>query len=63
MGKKIVLSSDLLLLRRKIFLYGVVLKGQHAMLIKWENFGAFLSGLLRWEIFLTEDVLNEFYCM
>jgi hypothetical protein len=32
------------------------------MLIKWENFGAFLSLLLRLEIFLTGDILNEFYC-
>jgi hypothetical protein len=30
------------------------------MLIKWENFGAFLSCLLRREIFLTGDFLNEF---
>jgi hypothetical protein len=43
MGKKIVSSSDLLLLRREIFLCGDLLKGQHIMLIKWENFGAFLS--------------------
>jgi hypothetical protein len=60
MGKKIVLSSNLLLLRQEIFLCGVVLKGQHVMLIRWVNFGAFLSGLLRWEIFLTGDFLNEF---
>jgi hypothetical protein len=33
------------------------------MLIKWENFDAFLSWLLRWEIFLTRDFLNEFYCI
>jgi hypothetical protein len=33
------------------------------MLIKCENFGAFLSRLLRQEIFLTGDVLNEFYCI
>jgi hypothetical protein len=43
MGKKIVSSSNLLLLRREIFLRGDVLKGKHVMLIKWENFGAFLS--------------------
>jgi hypothetical protein len=43
MGKKIVLLSNSLLLRREIFLCGDVLKGQHVMLIKWENFGAFLS--------------------
>jgi hypothetical protein len=43
MGKKIVLSSNLLLLRQEIFLWGDVLKGQHVMLIKWENFGALLS--------------------
>jgi hypothetical protein len=63
MGKKIVSSSTLLLLRQEIFLCGDVLKGQHVMLIKWENFGAFLSWLLRWEIFLTGDFLNEFYCI
>jgi hypothetical protein len=39
-----------------------VVKGQHVMLIKWENFGAFLSWLLRQEIFLTGNFLNEFYC-
>jgi hypothetical protein len=43
MGKKIVSSSNLLLLRLEIFLCGDVLKGQRVMLIKWENFGAFLS--------------------
>jgi hypothetical protein len=43
MGKKIVLSLNLLLLRQEIFLCGDVFKGQHVMLIKWENFGAFLS--------------------
>jgi hypothetical protein len=32
------------------------------MLIKWENFGAFLFGLLRWENVLTGDAFNEFYC-
>jgi hypothetical protein len=32
------------------------------MLIKWENFGAFLSSLLRQEIFLTGEVLSEFHC-
>jgi hypothetical protein len=41
MGKKIVLSSNLLLLRWEISLRGDVLKGQHLMFIKWENFGAF----------------------
>jgi hypothetical protein len=41
--KKIVSSSNLLLLRREIFLCGDVLKGQHGMLMKWENFDAFLS--------------------
>jgi hypothetical protein len=40
--KKMVLSSNLLLLTWEIFLCGDVLKGQHVMLIKWENFGAFL---------------------
>jgi hypothetical protein len=43
MGKKIVSSSNLLLLRQEISLCGDVLKGQRVMLIKWENFGAFLS--------------------
>jgi hypothetical protein len=43
MGKKIVSSSDLLLLRQEIFLCGDVLRGQHVMLLKWENFGAFVS--------------------
>jgi hypothetical protein len=61
MGKKIVSSSDLLLLRREISLCGDILKGQHVTFIKWENFRAFLSCLLRQEIFLTGDVLNEFY--
>jgi hypothetical protein len=32
------------------------------MLIKWENFGAFLFWRLRRENVLTRDVLNEFYC-
>jgi hypothetical protein len=31
------------------------------MLIKWENFGAFLSWLLRREIFLIGDVLSQFH--
>jgi hypothetical protein len=60
--KKIVSSSNWLLLRWEIFLCRDVLKGQHVMLIKWENFGAFLSWLLRLEIFLTGDFLNKFYC-
>jgi hypothetical protein len=59
--KKIVSSSNLLLLKWDIFLCGDVLNGQHVMLIKWENFGALLSWLLRQEIFLTRDLLNEFY--
>jgi hypothetical protein len=28
--------------------------------MKWENFGAFLSRLLRWEIFLTGFFLKRF---
>jgi hypothetical protein len=32
------------------------------MLIKWENVGAFLSFLLRQEIFLTGFFLREFHC-
>jgi hypothetical protein len=43
MGKKIVSLSNLLLLKREIFLCGDVFKGQHVVLIKWVNFGAFLS--------------------
>jgi hypothetical protein len=43
MGKKIVSSSNLLLLRQEISLFGDVLKGQRVRLMKWENFGAFLS--------------------
>jgi hypothetical protein len=61
--KKLFFLSNLLLLRREIFLRGDVVKGQHVMLIKWENFGAFLSWLLRREIFLTGDFLNKFYCI
>jgi hypothetical protein len=33
--------SNLLLLRQEISLCGYVLKGQHVMLIKWDDFGAF----------------------
>jgi hypothetical protein len=61
--KNIVSSSNLLLLRREISLCGEVLKGQRVMLIKLESFGAFLSWLLRREMFLTGDVVNEFYCI
>jgi hypothetical protein len=53
--------DNLLFVRREISLCGDVLKGQCEMLIQWENFGAFLSWLLRREIFLTGDILNEFY--
>jgi hypothetical protein len=31
--------------------------------MKWENFGAFLSWLLRWEIFLTGFFLSKFRCI
>jgi hypothetical protein len=41
MGKEVVSSSNLLLLRQEIFLCRDVLKGQSVMLIKWENSGAF----------------------
>jgi hypothetical protein len=41
--KKKVLSSNLSLLRREIFLCGDVLKLQCVMFIKWENFVAFSS--------------------
>jgi hypothetical protein len=61
--KCIIWVKELLLLRREISLCGDVLKGQCVMLIKWENFGAFLSWLLKQEIFLTGDVLNKFYCI
>jgi hypothetical protein len=30
--------------------------------MKWENFGAFLSWLLRREVFLTGFFLSEFHC-
>jgi hypothetical protein len=46
MGKKIVSLSNLLLLRREIFVCGDVLKGQHVMLIKWENFMLFYPDFL-----------------
>jgi hypothetical protein len=59
MGKKFFSLSDLLLLRWEIFLHSYVLKRQCVMLIKWENFGAFLSWLLRWEGVLTDDVLKQ----
>jgi hypothetical protein len=58
--KNTVFFPNLLLLRWEISLRRDV-KGQHVMLIKWENSGAFLSWLLRLEIFLTGDILNEFY--
>jgi hypothetical protein len=41
-GEKIVLSSNLLLFRREIFLRGDVLQGQRVILIKWDNSGDFL---------------------
>jgi hypothetical protein len=41
--KKLFHRQLLLLLRQEIFVYGNVLKVQCVMLIKWENFGAFLS--------------------
>jgi hypothetical protein len=42
MGKKKIVSlSNLLLLRREMFLCGYVLKGQRVILVKWENFGTF----------------------
>jgi hypothetical protein len=43
MGKKKFSSSNLLLLGREISLCWNVLKGQRVILIRWENFGAFLS--------------------
>jgi hypothetical protein len=42
MGKKIVLSSKLLLFGQEFSLCRDVLRGKCVMLIKWENFGAFL---------------------
>jgi hypothetical protein len=35
---------------------------KRVILMKWENFGAFLSWLVRWEIFLTGFFLSEFHC-
>jgi hypothetical protein len=61
--KELFRHQLLLLLRREIFLWGDALTVQHVTLIKSENFGAFLSWLLRQENTLTRDVLNEFYCM
>jgi hypothetical protein len=49
---------------KSYFLSGKFLKRvRSVMLIKWKNFGAFLSWLLRREIFLTEFFLSEFYCI
>jgi hypothetical protein len=42
-AKKIFRCEPLLLLRQEIFLCGDVFEVQCVMLIKWENFGAFLS--------------------
>ena len=61
--KKLFCHQLLLLLRREIFLCGDILKVQHVMLIKWENFGAFLSWCLRWENILTGDIWSEFHCI
>jgi hypothetical protein len=46
--------------RKSYFLSGKLLKS--VILMKWENFGAFLSWLLRQEIFLTRFFLSEFHC-
>jgi hypothetical protein len=46
--------------RKSYFLSGKFLK--RVILMKWENFSAFLSWLLRWEIFLTAFFLSEFHC-
>jgi hypothetical protein len=62
-AKKIVSSSNLLLLRWEISLCRDVLNRQSVMLIKYENFGAFLFWLLRQENFLTRDALNKSYCI
>jgi hypothetical protein len=47
--------------RKSYFLSGKFLK--RVILMKWENFGAFLSWLLRLEIFLTGFFLSEFRCI
>jgi hypothetical protein len=47
--------------RKSYFLSGKFLK--RVILMKWENFGAFLSWFLRQEIFLTGFFLSEFHCI
>jgi hypothetical protein len=63
MSKKKLFCCQFLLHRRNIFVYGAVLNVQRVILIKPENFGAFLSLCFRWENILTRDVLKEFYCV
>jgi hypothetical protein len=45
--------------RKSYFLSRKFLK--RVILRKWENFGAFLSWLLRQKIFLTRFILSEFH--
>jgi hypothetical protein len=47
--------------RKSYFLSVKFLK--RVILMKWENFGAFLSWFLRREIFLTGYFLSEFHCV
>jgi hypothetical protein len=47
--------------RKSYFLSRKFLK--RVILMKWENFGAFLSLLLRQEIFLTGFFLSKFHCI
>jgi hypothetical protein len=63
MGKKIVSSQLSLFLRREVFLCWDALKVQCVMLIKWENFGAFLSLRLGQKNILTGDILSKFHCI
>jgi hypothetical protein len=46
MGKKIVSLSELLLFGQEFSLCRDVLRGKWVILIKWENFGAFLFDFL-----------------
>jgi hypothetical protein len=56
--------KKILKIPRSFFLSGKFLKRVGpVMLIKWENFGAFLSWLLRREIFLTGFFLSKFHCI
>jgi hypothetical protein len=52
-------TKILKILRKSYFLSGKFLK--RVILMKWENFDAFLSWFLRQEIFLTRGLLSEFH--